>query len=357
MMDVLMSIIMLCLPSIVASFIATVIAYKVGVTDVSNARSSHNGAVRTAGGVSIIAAFIAMMFVPYFRGENGAMSPQYLGLIGLTTAIAGLGLYDDIRGARSLPKLLFMTIAAVIASVLIGPIETVSLPIIGAISLPPFVGIALSVLWIVVVVNAVNFIDGANGMMVSTISMAAMGLIMLSQGWANNTFYWALALLIGLLCFSPFNFRKTAAMFAGDVGALTAGFIFAIAGLFLVRNSPQADALFVLPLLILPILVDVFMTLIRRARAGENILQAHNQHLFQRQIQAGASHIRVSLSYMFASAMSVLYALSWYFAEMHYGSRLHLLWALMAGVLIGVAIYIPLYRRAMAKIATNKTAG
>ena len=204
-------------------------------------------------------------------------------------------------------------------------------------------------------VNAVNFIDGANGMLVGTMTVAATGLLLLSV-WTGEYTYWTLSLLIGLLCFAPFNFRKTAAIFAGDVGALTVGFIFAVAGLLFVRASDQAETLFILPLLILPVLIDVFMTLIRRMRAGENILRAHNQHLFQRQIQAGASHVRVSVSYMFASIVSILYALIWYYTDIYYSHWFHTCWALIAGIVIGVAIYIPLYRRAMGKIAANKAA-
>ncbi|WP_371396978.1 glycosyltransferase family 4 protein [Fretibacter rubidus] len=344
-MDGLGSFVLLIFPSLVAGFTATIIALNMGLTDVSNARSSHSGTALTSGGVSIVAAFVAMMGVQYFMGPRGVFTPSYIGLIVLTLAIAALGLYDDLKGARSRPKLVFMVVVAICASVFLGPIKSFILPLLGVVTLPYIVGLAVSVLWIVVVMNAVNFIDGANGMLVGTMSVAAIGLLILTGGFTNSATYWALALLLGLICFAPFNLRHKAVIFAGDVGALTAGFIIAISSLWIMQNLQNVNIVFIMPLLILPILIDVFMTLIRRARAGENLMQAHNQHLFQRQIQAGASHLRVSFGYALASTLTTAVAIlgiyqAWPTFEIF-----------VIAVVNGVIIYIPLYRRAMAAIS------
>lgn len=345
MIETLLSFALLSLLPVIAGFSATVMARTIGFTDVSNTRSSHSGTALTAGGVSVVAAFLTMMGVQYFNGPDGIFTLAYTGLIGLAVGMAVLGLYDDIRGARSLPKLVFMMATAIVACVLIGPMETIQIPLVGTVPLPLLTGLVISTLWIVVVVNAVNFIDGANGMLVCTMSVGALGLLILSAGFSSEMSPWAWSLLLGLLCFAPFNFRNSAAMFAGDVGALTAGFIFAVGGLLLLQDTPELGMIYIFPLLILPILIDVFMTLIRRTRAGENLLQAHNQHLFQRQIQAGASHLRVSVSYMLASIISTLCAVMC----MHAGWP-HSFFVLIFGVIVGVAIYIPLYSRAMRNI-------
>ena len=345
-MDALGAMAVLIFPSLVAGFIAIAIALNIGFTDVSNARSSHSGTALTSGGVSIIAAFIAMIGVQYFTGPAGMFTPAYIGLIGLTLAVAALGLYDDLRGAGSRPKLAFMIVVALCASTLIGPIESLVLPLWGVVSLPYVIALAISVVWIVVVMNAVNFIDGANGMLVGTMGVAAIGLLALSGILTGSASYWALALLLGLICFAPFNLRSNAVIFAGDVGALTAGFIVALSSLWVMQNLQNQGGIFILPLLILPILIDVFMTLIRRARAGENLMQAHNQHLFQRQIQAGASHLRVSFGYVFASAVTTMLAL------VTANNTWPAFWVLVMAVVIGVIIYTRLYRQAMTSIKT-----
>ena len=106
-----------------------------------------------------------------------------------------------------------------------------------------------------------------------------------------------------ILGFLPYNLRKTARVFAGDVGSLSLSFLFAVTVLFLISETPDQSFHLVGPVLILPILGDVLLTLIRRARKGDNLLQAHNTHLYQRLIRSGLGHLKVSWLYALAAML------------------------------------------------------
>ena len=99
------------------------------------------------------------------------------------------------------------------------------------------------------------------------------------------------------LGFLPYNFRQKAQIFCGDVGSLLAGFLFAIASLMLVKEVSSMPLLYVGPILLLPFLADIFMTLVSRLKRKENLLKAHSSHLYQRLIRSGWSHGKVSLVY------------------------------------------------------------
>lgn len=351
----LYAVMMLCGGPLLAGFMASAFARRLGVTDTPNERSGHVDVTATAGGVSIITAFLGLMALVVFWDLTAVGAPYHLGLIALAFAMAGLGFYDDIRGARALPKLLFMMSVAALSTALIDPIAMLPLPFSTPLILPAFIGIGGAILWIVVVINAVNFVDGANGMLVANMGVASAGLLALSlMHGADLAALWSLGLLLGVLGFAPFNVRRRAQIFAGDVGALTAGFILSVAGLLLLKAAPDSAVIYALPMLMLPILIDVFMTLIRRARAGQNILQAHNQHLFQRQIQARKltspdSDLPVTAGYCFASiicALSAVILSSISVAAIAIGLAVFLI--------LGIVIYGRLYARAMAILNAAK---
>lgn len=315
-----------------------------GVNDTPNARSSHSDQTLTGGGVSIIAVLFIMVAGVVVFGDTALGNGRHYALLGLAMIIAALGLYDDRRGVSAKVKLLIMVIVAAVTVQIHGPVTVLDVNQT-SVSLPYGVGFVGTMLWIIVVVNAVNFVDGANGMLVGTMGVATLGLLILALVLGSPSLgLWPLSLLVGLLAFAPFNLRASRRMFAGDIGALSAGFVFAVGGLWLARGHISEGVIFVLPLLILPILIDVFMTLIRRARAGENLLQAHNQHLFQRQIQAGASHMRVSTGYMIAHSFCAVLAV----ALVLWGGYYPVIGTALA-IVAGVAIYTVLYRRAVAK--------
>ena len=268
-----------------------------GVRDIPNSRSNHIAATPTAGGLGLVAALgimclAAVKFYPQF--ELRAELPY---LLMLCFAMAGLGLFDDVFEGRTVVKFALIVGIGLLAVRLIGP--PAALPM-GAyeIALPYGIGMAGAVLWIFVCVNGVNFMDGANGFMGSFMLIASLALTMLAlTTGAMTAAILAGALTFGLLGFLPYNFRKKAQIFCGDVGSLLGGFIFAIATLMLVKETPNFQLLYVGPILLLPFLADIFMTMCSRLKRKENLLAAHSSHLYQRLIRKGWSHANVSYLY------------------------------------------------------------
>jgi len=139
--------------------------------------------------------------------------------------------------------------------------------------------------------------DGANGFMGSFMFIASLALTMLAMTVGAMTAAILVgALTFGLLGFLPYNFRAKAQIFCGDVGSLLVGFIFAIASLLLVKEAPDFRLLYVGPILLLPFLADVLMTMLSRLKRKENLLKTpHPQRLEPRQSLDGLYRGRATL--------------------------------------------------------------
>lgn len=280
----------------------------VGVGDEPNHRSSHNAITPTCGGVGVLAGFSGVFLL------SAMAFPQLISVAGLAPllfaaiGVAIIGLYDDILIGRALPKLFLLLSLSLLTAYIIGPIR--SLPLGGAniLDLPYSVGLVGTALWVFVVMNAVNFIDGSNGLMTGVLITAGcvIGFVAFALG-ATLTGLWIGALIAGCGGIVPYNFRNKALIFSGDIGALLGGHAFAVAALLLTRETPLQGWLYVGPLLLLPVLTDVFMTLMKRALRRQNLFMAHRDHLYQRLIQAGMSHMRVARLYIMATLIMAIW--------------------------------------------------
>ncbi|MEP1229325.1 MAG: hypothetical protein ABJG88_01475 [Litorimonas sp.] len=275
-----------------------------GLGDVADARSAHRQTIPTGGGIGLVAGLGAAAIALNFMTlpdifDSQSLHRGFAPVLSLIFAVSMLGIVDDILNLSARIKFGILLILCGAVIYLIGPV--VSLPFgLQSVELPFAIGFFGSVLWIFVVVNAVNFIDGANGFMGVSLAIASFGLfgvsLILGAPGAAVLSLVNFAILLGFL---PYNLRTEAKVFAGDVGALCVGFIFALAAIMLVSEAGNSNALYAAPILILPLLTDVFLTLIRRVRRKENLLRAHNQHLYQRLIRAGMSHVKVTWAYGF----------------------------------------------------------
>ena len=272
-----------------------------GLGDASDGRSAHSGVIPTSGGVGIVAGMGLSLCALNFMFSNLELPSGFAPVMALFFAIAMLGLVDDALTLGPKIKFGLMLLICGAAVWLIGPPQT--LPSFGApISLPPVLGFTGAMLWIFVVMNAVNFMDGANGMMGMSLAIANFALFGVAMmGGSTATLLLSGLSLMVILGFLPYNVRRRARVFAGDVGSLSLSFLFAVSVLFLLAET--SDGVFHLmgPVLILPILTDVLLTLVRRVKRRENLLQSHNTHLYQRLIQRGFGHLTVSWWYALAA--------------------------------------------------------
>ncbi|WP_026941554.1 MraY family glycosyltransferase [Hellea balneolensis] len=308
-----------------------------GVGDIPNTRSNHKSATPTSGGLGLVAGLgMIGLGAGLFYPQLG-LGTEFSYLLILSFIISALGLFDDVVEGRTLVKFAVILGVAVLAVRIIGPPK--ALPM-GAyeIALPYSLGLIGAVLWIFVCVNGVNFMDGANGFMSSFMLIASAALAMLAMTvGAMTAAVLAGALMVGLLGFLPYNFRRNAEIFCGDVGSLLAGFLFAVASLMLVNETPNVPMLYVGPILLLPFLADIFMTMLSRLKRRENLLAAHSTHLYQRLIRKGWSHAKVSYIYTGAGLLCANIAVFAVFSGMIGSFWLLLLLALVAGaVKVGV---------------------
>lgn len=311
-----------------------------GVGDIPNGRSNHSAATPTSGGLGLVAALgIMSLGAGLFYPQLG-LGAEFSYLLVLSFIMGALGLFDDVFEGRTRIKFALIIGLAVLAVRVIGPPAVLPL---GAyeIVLPYGASLAGAVLWIFVCVNGVNFMDGANGFMGSfmLIISAALTMLAMSLG-ATTSAILAGALTFGLLGFLPYNFRREAEIFCGDVGSLLAGFLFAIASLMLVKETPNMQLLYVGPILLLPFLADVFMTMGSRLKRRENLLQAHSSHLYQKLIRSGWSHAKVSMVYAGLGLLCANIALVGVFTGM-----ISSLWALLLLALIAGAVKVGVERR------------
>ncbi len=270
-----------------------------GLGDVPDHRSSHERMTPTAGGIGIIGgALLAAAWLHQDRLFAQPGSVERLGtFLAATFGVAVLGLVDD---RYVLPSKLKFGLVFLLSLLVVWGVGSVTKLPFGAdhVYLLWWSGLAGSVLWVFTVTNAVNFMDGINGLFATTLSIASAGLCVL----ALNVGAPVTALVSGSLCaallgFLPYNLRDRAAVFSGDCGALAAAFLYAGSVLFLVHEQPELRLLYAGPLLIMPLLADALITLARKPFIGLKLLEPHRSHLYQRWARARGGHIAVSMIY------------------------------------------------------------
>lgn len=287
---------------------------QIGVGDIPNQRSNHRAVTPTSGGLGLV---VALTIGWLYAHGRFVLEPEHLQVLVPLWAMALLGLMDDVLHVPTKFKMALMFLYAAAAVYVLGPVE--ALPFSGmSIELPFWLAVAGTVLWLFVVTNCVNFMDGSNGMIVLSMTVALTGLSAVSLVMsAVGPFVLGLILLSGLLGLWPFNVRAKARIFAGDVGALTIGFGYAITVIWLCVERPVIQPVLIGPVLILPFLVDSCLTIIRRTMKGENPLQPHKTHIYQRLIASGWSHLRTAWCYAFATLMCAVWAYFWLLYGIH----------------------------------------
>jgi UDP-GlcNAc:undecaprenyl-phosphate GlcNAc-1-phosphate transferase len=267
-----------------------------GPVDRPRARGAHDRPTPTAGGLGLMAGAAAGLIVFCALQPPGAEGVRIAAAFGFAAALGLLGAVDDLYDLGARTKLLIQAALAFAFAVLIARIETIPLAPGFGLPLGPAIGALGTALWLVVATNAVNFMDGVNGLAAGSmaITLAAFGAAALLGG-AGTLGAAALVGAAAALGFLPWNFPR-ARLFQGDAGALFSSFLLAALAV-IGAGADGRGPVFLLfaPLALLPLLADVLLTLLRRARAGERLLDAHKSHLYQRWFAArGASHAGVS---------------------------------------------------------------
>lgn len=252
-----------------------------GLVDKPNERKVHNGSIPRGGGIAIYFGFLlGFVFL-------GAADRQIFGFLLASLIIVTMGLFDDRYGLRATLKFFIQSIAAMVA-IYFGILINMDLVLVGRLAEYGFLAVPLTFLWLVGVTNAVNIIDGLDGLAagISTIAAFAVATVAFLSG-ANPI--GALALIVGFaaLGFLPHNFNSR--IFMGDSGSLFLGF--SLAALSIMGSLKLAASFSLLvPLMIL--LVPVFDTtfaIFRRAIRRKPIFEGDRRHFHHRLLDLGFS--------------------------------------------------------------------
>ena len=250
-----------------------------------NARSSHKEPTPQGGGIAVVAATLAGVWLGLALSSFGiATNWQFLTLTAASAVLALTGAIDDIRGLGAVPRLLiqFAAVGLVIALL---PRDFSVVP-----NLPFWFERALLVFGAVWLVNLTNFMDGIDWMTVAEVVpvMAGVALLGLAGAAPASTVLAALALLGAMIGFAPFN-RPVAHLFLGDVGSLPIGLMLGWILIMLAGKGHLASAL----LLPLYYLADASITLARRIIRREAVWEAHRTHFYQRATDNGFSVLEI----------------------------------------------------------------
>lgn len=280
--------------------------------DIPNERSSHIVPTPKGGGLGIFVVSISVFLVTY------VFYPDSLGLAALlysltAAMVATIGWFDDRYTLSVLKRLTAYSVAVLIFIVGIGVVNVIHIPAVtNVLYLGAGLGGIFTFIWLIGFINAFNFMDGIDG-------IAGTQALIAGSVWCILFLFesiWPLAALSGVIAASSLGFlflnKPPAKIFMGDVGSTFLGFTLAALPVLALQQL-QNPRLFVTGALILaPFVFDTTLTLVRRILRREKFLQAHRSHLYQRLVQSGFSHAKVTILYSVLALISSLGALVFY---------------------------------------------
>ncbi len=269
----------LYLASAVLLFVGFLLYFRVArtynIVDVPNHRTMHEGATIRGGGIVI---FIAMALYALLVGNPGIYFVTGLTIMGIT------GFLDDLY---NLPGKVRFPLQMLSIILLLAELQLLN----------------INIIWLTIILilatgtlNAFNFMDGINGMTGGYATVTVISMIIVNnfvQNFISDDFLYFI--LLALIVFNLFNFRKRAVCFAGDVGSLTIALILIFILIKMVYETHQIVYILFLTLYG----IDTIFTIVQRLYLRQNIFEAHRLHLFQVVIsKTGMPHLRMSTIYM-----------------------------------------------------------
>jgi UDP-GlcNAc:undecaprenyl-phosphate GlcNAc-1-phosphate transferase len=265
------------------------------VMDTPEARKVHDRPTPKGGGVGVVVAFLVGILLLYRFAAFARLANEYfVGVIAAAFTIAVVAFLDDLFDWPFTAKLGVQALAALVA---VGSgiyLHDYRVPYVGVVYVG-WVGVPVTIAWLLYTTNAVNFIDGLNGLASGVTAISCAFLAYFSASYEGWFCYAASGLLgAGLLGFLPFNFPR-ARIFLGDVGSQFCGFMIAVLGVVASRFDGAELSFLLVPMLLSGVLFDVGFTLVRRALAGERVTRPHRGHLYQVAQRSGVPAVAVTL--------------------------------------------------------------
>ncbi|HWC32801.1 MAG TPA: MraY family glycosyltransferase, partial [Actinomycetota bacterium] len=310
------------LPFVVIFLVAAVVAYaatpavrwlatRFGAIDRPSDRKVHPKPTPTLGGIAIWFAVAVSLGVAYlmppFR-DLFEISSEPLGALLAGTIVVVLGAYDDVRGLSVPAKVAGQVLAAGVLILMGVQLLYFWFPGLGVLSLSADLAVPLTLIWVVAMINAVNLVDGLDGLAVGVVAIAAAAFFWYAfeTGEGTRTLYAGpspATLLSAIVAgaavgFLPHNFHP-ARIFMGDSGSMLLGLLLAAATISGVgrTDAPTNSDLAALaipvaiPLLVLAVpLTDVMWAIIRRLRRKRPVFRPDKEHIHHRLLEIGHTH-------------------------------------------------------------------
>ncbi len=251
------------------------------VLDIPNARSSHVTPVPRGGGWAFFSIIVALWLYDWQCSETAYLQLGIIGILSALFVLAVVSWWDDMHDLR-------FGVRLVIHGTAVGLIFYFA-PAHARIwiNLPQPLEIAVLFLAAVWFINLFNFMDGINGALAVHAIAIAIGVIVFNHD--NYLGKLALFIIPAVAGFLILNWRGK--IFAGDIGSVTLG---AMLGWLLLQTAYQQNLLIAVILPLYPV-TDATLTLLIRLKNGEKFWQPHRDHFYQKAVQSGWSHQRVSL--------------------------------------------------------------
>ncbi len=296
---------------------------RVGAIYQPNDRSVHRVPLPTMGGIAMYVGFVvalaASQFLPFFDVLNRTRSHSAAALV-TCTLMLGLGVIDDTRGTTALSKFIAQVFIAGVLVLFGVQLSYLWFPGLGVFVLSGDLPVIVTIAWAVAIPNAVNLVDGLDGLAAGMVAIAAtffFAYVVLNPGELGPASQTALisAITAGIcIGFLPWNFYP-ARIFMGDAGSMLLGMLLAIAtieGVGKNLTEPSGGDLaatagaIAVPFLILLIpALDVALAIVRRTRRGQGIGHADKEHLHHRLLEIGHGHRQaVLLMYLWSALVS-----------------------------------------------------
>jgi UDP-GlcNAc:undecaprenyl-phosphate/decaprenyl-phosphate GlcNAc-1-phosphate transferase len=327
-------------------------ALRIGLSDKPDGqRKLHGEATAVGGGVAVLLGFFGAIFVlmtyPNVWGSELAESPRFLiGLMVSSAVLCGVGLVDDRISLRGRQKLLGQAIAAsilILSGLMIERVALLGYQLeLGVFAFP------FTLLWLLGAINALNLIDGVDGLATSVgliLSLGLAGMCFFSEHYSDGV----LALMIaGSLAGFLYHNLPPARIFLGDAGSMLIGLVL---GALAIRSSLKGPATIALaaPTAIMAVpMFDVAMAIVRRKLTGRSLYAPDRGHIHHRIQAQGYSTVKVLLVFGLLCGVTSLGALVSVYQHNEYlalGSILAVLGTLVVTRVFGHSEFLLLIRK------------
>ncbi len=293
------------------------LAMRLGIVDADgHDRRMHSLPTPRVGGIAVFFGFAFALFAvlgvalvsPFAHLPAADQFDAIHRLVGLlfgSLLILGVGIWDDVMQMRPRNKLFAQIVVALISMLYGFVIPGITNPFdhnpaTNWIDFPIWVGVPLTLLWYVGMMNAINFLDGLDGLLAGVAAISSLFLFVIAVLHGNPVVALVVVALTGAaLGFLPYNFNP-ARIILGDAGSLFIGYVFATVSIIGASKTAIAISV-VVPLLVLALpVLDTAAAIVRRARSGKRISEADRGHFHHQLIFRFGLNVRQAVLLLYA---------------------------------------------------------